>query len=517
MKRTAGNESSRPPAQTGSPALGVIVACAAHFVIGVDGLAVAIALPSLQADLHVPAIDAQWVLTAYGLSFGGCLLLGGRLGDLYGRRKLLIAGMATFAAGAVLAGIAPELHVLIAARAIQGLGAAAAVPAALALIGSLFPPGPERTRALSLLAAIASAGVVSGVLLGGAITELAGWRCVFLVVAPPALLAALAAPRMLPEARAEEREGRPDIAGAALVTAGMVGLLFGVTRIEHAGAASLLVVAPLLVGMALLATFVAWEQRSAAPLVRFGVLSGPRLRVATLGGAINSVAFTSIVFVGTLYLQQALDYSPLKAGLALLPVDAVSFVVGLTAGAALARRSPRAVLGGSFLLTALALLWLARAPVPASYVSDLMVPLVVLGISLTTAFVVLTQEAVADVHADEKGLASGIFETANHLLGGAAGVALYATVITAATAGAADSNRYRAAFVLAAGLAALGIALSFGAHKGASPRPPGGRTGTSSRAKTPDIDGHATTSTTSENSRTRSTLRSPTSTRRSAR
>jgi MFS family permease len=450
-----------PSARSGrGTALGVLVACAAQFLIGADGLAVAVALPALQSDLAVAPIDAQWVLTAYGLAFGGALLLGGRLGDLYGRRRLLVCGMAAFAAGSLLAGLSPSLPVLIGARVVQGLGSAAAVPAALALIGSLVAPGPARTRALSLLAALASVGVMTGLLLGGVVTELLGWRWVFLLMAPPAALAAAAAPRLMPEARAEERPSRPDVAGAALVTGSLVALLFALTRIERHGIAAAITLGPLVAGVALLGAFAAWERRAPAPLVRFGILRVRSLRSASLGAAINAVAFTSIVYVGTLYLQLGLRYSPVEGGLALLPLDAVAFVVPLAVAGPIARRSPRALLAGSFAFTALALLWLARTPVPATYLRDLLVPLLVLGASLSVAFVVLTTAAVADVEPDEKGLASGIFETANHLFGGAVGVALYATVLTAASSATRASDGYRAAFLAATILAALGVAVA---------------------------------------------------------
>src|SRR4051795_11590791 len=188
--------------------LGVVVICAAHFLIGVDGLAVAIALPAVQRDLGVAAIEGQWVLSAYGLAFGGTLLLGGRLGDLYGRRRTLVGGLGAFAAGALAASLAPGLGTLIAARVLQGLGAAAAVPSTLALIGTLYPPGPQRTRALSLLAAMASLGTMSGLVLGGAITDLLGWRWLFAITASVAAAATLAAPRLLPEARAHEATRR---------------------------------------------------------------------------------------------------------------------------------------------------------------------------------------------------------------------------------------------------------------------------------------------------------------------
>lgn len=426
--------------------VGVLVACGAQFLVGVDGLAVAIALPAIQRGLEAAPIDAQWVLTAYGLAFGGSLLLGGRLGDLYGRRRLLVGGMVMFAAGSLLAGLAPGLWTLVAARVLQGIGSAAAIPATLALIGSLLPEGAERTRALSLLAAMASVGIMSGLLVGGIATQLLGWRWVFLLTAPFAALTAVAAPRALPESRAERPERRLDVAGALLVTAGLMMLLFGVTRVERAASTAVL---PLLGGAALVAAFVAWERRAPAPLVRFGILRVRSLRAAAVGAAANSVAFTAIVYVGTLYLQGPLGYRPLEAGLALLPIDAVAFAIPLLFAHQIASRSPRALLAGAFAATVVALLWLARAPEPASYATDVLLPLAALGASLSVAFVVLTNEAVAEVAVDDKGLASGVFETANHMFGGAVGVAVYATVLAAAG--------YAAGFLAAAVMAALGL------------------------------------------------------------
>ena len=246
------------------------------------------------------------MLSAYGLAFGGTLLLGGRLGDLYGRRRALAWGLSVFATGAVVAGSAPGLGVLIAARVLQGLGAAAAVPAALALIGSLFAPGPERTRALAALAAMSSVGTMSGLLLGGAATDLLGWRWVFFIAAPLSAAAAVAGPRVLPEARAEDRAVGLDPLGALLVTAALVVILFGVTRIERAGVISAVVIGPTLAGLAVAAGFVAQERRVCSPLVRPEILRVRSLNAASLGVAANSVAFTAIVYVGTLYLQLAL-------------------------------------------------------------------------------------------------------------------------------------------------------------------------------------------------------------------
>jgi EmrB/QacA subfamily drug resistance transporter len=437
----------------GRTRIAVGVACAAQFLIGVDGLAVAIALPAIQQTFGAEPVDGQWVLTAYGLCFGGGLLLCGRLGDLYGRRRMLVLGMALFAVAALVAGLARSLGVLIGARALQGVGSAAAVPAALALIGSLFEPGPRRTRALAMFAATASLGVTTGLVLGGAVTQWLGWRWVFLAMVPAAAAAALVAPRVLPEARADGAGGPPDAVGALLLTGGLLALLFGATRVERAGAAAPEAWLPALAGVVVLAGFAAWERRARAPIVRLAILRTPGLRAAALGAGLNAVSFTAIVYACSLYLQRELGYEPLAAGAAILPLDVVAFAVTVAGASAISRRSPRALLAGAFAASALALLWLARTPDDAAYARDLLVPLIVLGASLPLAFVVLTQQAIADVVPDERGMASGIFETANHLFGGAVGVALYATVIAA-------SGGFGAAFAVAAALAACGVAVA---------------------------------------------------------
>lgn len=430
-------------------AVGLTALCAAHFLTGADGLAVAIALPNLQEGLGATTIDAQWALTAYGVTFGGVLLLGGRLGDLYGRRRLLVCGMAVFAAGSLLAGLAPALPVLIAARALQGLGAAAAVPTALALIGSLYSPGPARTRALSLLTAMSAVGIISGLLLGGTITDLLGWRWVFLLMTAPAVVAAVAAPRTLPEARADEPPARSDVGGAVLVSAGLMAVLFGFTGMEHDGIAAVRTVAPLTVGVLLLVAFVMWERRAPQPLMRLGILRVRSLRAASLAVGANALAFTSIVYLETLYLRNALGYGALEAGLALLPLNVAALLISVTAARPLSRRSPRAALSVFFALIVAALLWLARAPSPAAYLSDILAPLIVLGVAVPSIYIIAIHEAVADIDPDERGLASGVFETSNHVFGGAIGIAVYATVLAMTTDNAHDAGGYRAAFLAA--------------------------------------------------------------------
>jgi EmrB/QacA subfamily drug resistance transporter len=434
--------------------MGLAVVCSAHFLIGADGLALATALPSLQRDLGVASINSQWVLSAYGLTFGSSLLLGGRLGDLYGRRRVLVSGMTIFAVGSLFAGLSPALPWLIFARSLQGLGAAAAVPAALSLIASLYPAGPARAHAMALLAAMATIGTMSGLILGGIITDLLSWRWVFFLLAIPAAVTVLVAPRVLDETRATDRP-KLDIGGAALVGAGLMAALYGLTAMERGITAR----PALTASAALLVTFFLWERRTPAPLVRFEILRVRSLRAASCGIGVNALAATSVVYVGSLYLQNALGYSAMKSALAIIPTSVLGFIVALI-GAPLAQRSPRLVLGIGFTLTALSLLWLSRVPIPANYLTDVGPPLAVLGASLTAVFIVTTNQAVSEVGVDEKGMASGIFETSNHLLGGAIGVTVYAAVFSTFSGGPRDSAGYHAAFLAAVVLVVCLAALS---------------------------------------------------------
>jgi EmrB/QacA subfamily drug resistance transporter len=427
--------------------IALLVLCAGDLMIVLDSTIVNVALPSIRADLGFTQASLAWVVNAYLLTFGGFLLLGGRLGDLYGRRRVLTCGLALFAAGSLLAAVAPGLGMLIAGRAAQGAGSAAAIPATLALIGSLYPAGPARTRALARLAGMATLGVLSGELIGGLVTSELGWRWVFGLMTPLALATAVAAARALPETAAEDVSRQLDVGGAVLATLASLALLFGITSVERHGIASPFVLGPFVGGLLLFGAFVGWERRTRAPLVRLGILRVRSLRAATAAIGVNAIAFTAIVYVGTLYLQDRLGYSPSLAGLALVPINVMGVVVSLLADRILAGRSPRHVLLASFAADVVALLWLSRTPEPAHYVVDVMLPLTVLGVSLCVTFVIATQQAVADVSADEKGLASGIFESANHLFGGAVGVALYATLVAA--------SGYAAAFLAAAGLAGV--------------------------------------------------------------
>jgi predicted MFS family arabinose efflux permease len=297
---------------------------------------------------------------------------------------------------------------------------------------------------------------MSGLIIGGVVTDLLGWRWVFLLLAIPAIIAVAAAPHVLHEARTAGRAAL-DAPGAALICTGVMAVIYGLTTLDQGGA--LRPVLSFVAGAILLTSFYWWEKRTPSPLVRIDILGVRSLRAAACGIGVNALAATSVVYVGSLYLQNALGYSPTESALGIIPIDVLGFAVALV-GAPLARRSPRLVLASSFALTTLSLFWLARAPKPAHYLTDVFPPLLVLGASLTVVFIVTTNLAVSDVQDDERGLASGLFETSNHLMGGAIGVAVYAAVISAFSPGPTASAGYRAAFLTAAGLVVVLAALS---------------------------------------------------------
>jgi sugar phosphate permease len=297
---------------------------------------------------------------------------------------------------------------------------------------------------------------MSGLIIGGVITDLLGWRWVFLLLAIPAVIAVVAAPHVLDEARAAQRPTL-DVPGAVLICTGAMAAIYGLTTLDQGGA--LRPIISFVASAVLLTAFYRWEKRAPAPLVRFDILRVRSLRAASCGIGVNALAATSVVYVGSLYLQNALGYSPMESALGIIPIDVLGFVVALV-GAPLAQRSPRLVLASCFALTTLSLFWLARAPVPAHYLTDVFPPLLVLGASLTIVFIVTTNQAVSEVRDDEKGLASGIFETSNHLMGGAMGVAVYASIFSAFSASPTAPAGYRAAFITAACLVVVLALLS---------------------------------------------------------
>jgi EmrB/QacA subfamily drug resistance transporter len=412
--------------------LALVLLCAAEFVVVLDASIVNVALPSIGRDLQFAQDDLSWVINAYTLTFGGFLLLGGRLADLLGRRRLFIIGLALFAVASFGGGIAQSSGWLVAARAVQGIGAALLSPAALSLLTTIFAEGRERNTALGVWGAVAGSGGAVGVLLGGMLTQWAGWEWVLFVNVPIALAAALVSPRLLPESR-NEGPRHFDVAGAVTITAGLSLLVYALVDANNAGWASTQTLGLGAIALALIAGFVAIETRTKAPLVPFpGIF---RLRTITginITAVFLAMSLFSMFFFVSLYMQQVLGYSALKAGLSYLPLAGGIIVSAGLASGFVTRFGFKPVLVSGLVLTAGGLVWFAQVPPHGSYLSDILGPSLLSAFGLGFAFVPMTVAAVAGVRQDEAGLASGLINTSQQV-GGALGLAILATIANGRT------------------------------------------------------------------------------------
>jgi EmrB/QacA subfamily drug resistance transporter len=441
----------------------------AQFVVVLDASIVNVALPSIGRDLDFAQDDLSWVINSYTLFFGGFLLLGGRLADLLGRRRMFVYGMWLFALASLAGGLAQSDIWLIVARSVQGLGAALISPAALAIVTNTFAEGAERNKALGVWGAVAGSGGAAGVLLGGVLTESLGWEWVLFVNTPIGIAAALLAPRVLGESRDRSRASF-DVAGAVSVTAGLALLVYTLVDANDAGWGSTQTLALGAVSVALLALFVAIELRTRHPLVPFSIFRGRTLRGANAVGLLLGMSLFSMFFFISLYMQQVLGYEPLKAGLAYLPL-ALTIIASAGAASALVTRigfKPTLIAGMLFI--AGGLVWFAQVSAPGgSYVGDILFPSLLAAIGLGLAFVPTTIAAVTGIKPDEAGLASGLINTSQQV-GGALGLAVLAAVATATTndaIAAGEGNRlvsltegFQDAFLVGAGMALLGALLA---------------------------------------------------------
>lgn len=441
----------------------------AQFVVVLDASIVNVALPSIGDDLEFAREDLSWVVNAYTLFFGGFLLLGGRLADLLGRRRMFIAGMVLFAAASLAGGLAQSDIQLIVARAVQGLGAALVSPAALSIVTTTFTEGSERNKALGIWGAVAGSGGAAGVLLGGVLTEYAGWEWVLFVNVPLGIAAALVAPRLLDESRDEGRTREFDVAGAVSVTAGLALLVYTLVDAEQAGWTSTQTLGLGALALVLLAAFVAIEQRRERPLVPFSIFRLRTLRGANLAGLFVAASLFSMFFFISLYLQRVLGYDALEAGLAYLPL-AVLIILAAGAGSALVTRvgfKPTFIAG--LLFTASGLLWFSQVSPGGSFVADVLFPSMLAAIGLGLSFVSMTIASVAGTKSDEAGLASGLINTSQQV-GGALGLAILSSIATATTNDAlaggernpavALTEGFQDAFLVGAGFALVGALLA---------------------------------------------------------
>ncbi len=460
----------RAPARPVRRQLVLALACAAMAMAGLDIAIVNVALPSIQRDLGVGHSTLQWVVVAYGLLLGGFLLLGGRLADHLGRRRIFLAGLTVFTAASFLAGAARDPGLLIAARGVQGFGAALVVPSALSLLAVTFPEGPERDRAIGLFGAVGGLAGTVGVVLGGLLASGPGWRWSFFINVPiGVVLIAIALVFLAPDGHSD-RTGRLDVAGATTVTGGLLLSVYALHHTVEHGWFSGSALALFAAAAALLAVFVRIEARSAAPLVPTALLRNRSLVAANLTAFFGFCALLSFIFVGSLLMQQVLDYSPAQAGVAWLGTTATTFVAAMAGARLVARLGVRRLLLIGLSLVAVGSLWMARMPADAGYLTDLLPAFLLAGVGFGFCEPALQLGALSGVAPSEAGLASGLEETMREI-GGAAGVAAVSTVLVAGS----GLGGFHAAFTFVALLALLGVLIAaVGFVRGGRPAVPVG-------------------------------------------
>ena len=428
--------------------LPLVVLAVAQFMVILDVTVVNVALPSIGTALGFDAGDLSRVVTAYVLFTGGLMLLGGRMADLLGARRVFSTGLLVFTGASAAAGLAEAPDALVAARAVQGIGAAMLLPAALALVATTYS-GHQRAVALAVWGALGSAGAAAGVLLGGIITSLASWEWIFFVNVPIGIALAVALPRVIRRADPKRaRSGGPDLAGAATVMAGLVALVYGVDGAAEHGWGATRTLVPVAGGIALLALFAAIERRVASPLVAPGTFAARPLRA----GAVVMLGATGILvgafFLNTLFLQEVLGFSALETGLAFLPLTVVILAGAHVASHLLPRLGSRVLMTAGLLISAGGAVFLTGAPNDAAYVADLLPGFLALGFGIGLTFVSVSVTAMHDVAHERAGLTSGIMTTA-HEVGAALGVAVLASVALGGDTGLA----YHDGFLVAAGVA----------------------------------------------------------------
>jgi EmrB/QacA subfamily drug resistance transporter len=402
------------------------IVCAAFFMTVLDVSIVNVALPSIGRALHFSRDNLQWVVTAYAITFGGFLLLGGRAADLLGRRRVFLTGVVLFTAASFVCGLAWSSGVLVASRAVQGLGAAIISPAALSIVTTTFEEGAERNKALGIWGAIGGSGAAVGVLAGGVLTKYLGWEWIFFVNVPVGAAAFALAPRFVRESRAD-RDSSQDVAGALTVTAGLGLLVYAVSNAPAHGWSSGWTLSRLAAAVVLLAAFLVIEARAKDPLMPFRIF-----RVSTVAGAnaagllLGAVVFANF-FILTLYVQNVLGWSALKTGVTFVSTAGTAVLWAGVAQALVTRIGAKTVMLVGFVGMTAGMLWYTQIPVHASYASDLLPGYLLVGFALPFTFIPVSIAALAGVQGHEAGLASGLINTAQQV-GGAIGVAVTSSV-----------------------------------------------------------------------------------------
>jgi EmrB/QacA subfamily drug resistance transporter len=404
----------------------------AYFMTIIDLTIVNVSLPTIGRDLHFTATSLQWVVTAYALTFGGFLLLGGRAADLLGRRRVLMVGLGVFSAASLACALATAEGFLIAARAVQGLGAAVMLPAALSIVMNMFAEGAERNKALGIWGAIAASGATVGLIAGGLLTRYAGWQYIFYLNVPIGMAALLLAPRMVPESRLTTTKRRFDAPGALAGTGGLVLLVDAISQAPQYGWGATRTIAVLAASAALLVAFLVIESRAKDPVLPLQIFRLRTLSGANVAGLLLGGSFFAFIFIGTLYMQEVLHYSALQTGVAWLAASLVSIALAGLSQQLVTRVGARIVMAVGMALIGAGVLWTTQVPVGGHFAANLLGPFVVAGAGTAFAFIPISIAALASVEEHRAGLASGLLNTSQQL-GGAIGIAIASSVAASHT------------------------------------------------------------------------------------
>ena len=449
--------------------LALVLLAGAQFLVVLDATVVNVALPHIQSDLHFSDANLQWVVNAYTLTFGGFLLLGGRAADLFGRRRVFMLGTVLFGVASLAAGLSQTEGMLIAARAVQGLGGAIISPAALSIVMTTFSEGTERNKALSVWGAVAGAGGAVGSLLGGVLTDAVGWEWVFFINVPIAALIFFASPALLAESRAEvDREGF-DVAGALTVTAGLALLIFTlVNTVDHRWGSTRTLVG-FAVALVLLVAFFMRETTTRHPLVRLGILRDRTRAAANITAMLAVAGLFGMFYFLSLYMQQVLGASAMRTGFQYLPLAVTIFLTAGLASSVVTKIGVRPTLTAGFLFAAVGLGWFTQVSADGTYLADVLFPSILVAIGIGLFFVSGTLAATAGVKPQESGLASGLLNTSQQV-GGAVGLAILSTLAANKTASSladggsqavAAVDGFQLAFLIGAIFALAGAVIAF--------------------------------------------------------
>jgi len=440
------------------------------FMTIIDLTIVNVSLPAIGRDLHFSQTNLQWVVTAYALTFGGFLLLGGRAADLLGRRRILMLGLGLFSAASLAAALATGAGLMIGARAVQGIGAAIMLPAALSIVMNMFQEGAERNKALGIWGGLGAGGATVGVIAGGLLTRYAGWQYIFYLNVPIGAVALLSAPRVVPESRLETVRRKFDAAGALAGTGGLVLLVDAISQAPQYGWGATRTIGVLAAAAVLLAGFLLIERRVTDPILPLQIFRLRTLAAANTAGLLLGGSFYAFIFIGTLYMQQVLQYSALQTGLAWLAASLTSIALAGLSQALVTRAGTKIVMAAGMTMIGGGAIWATQVPVDGHFLENLVGPMMIAGAGTAFAFIPISIAALAGVKEQQAGLASGLLNTSQQL-GGAIGIAIASSVAASHTqtllhaghaAPAALTGGFQQALWVLGGIGLLAIPAIFG-------------------------------------------------------